>query len=157
LSARFREPSLSRPQVFPAQDKAVIPAVCVPLNGSGEQTRVRAHPGQIGIERADQLTSSFLKIVTVPEENPVQLSEGFRYPVSRYIAMDDRHEAFVIGRCVRDFPAADLRCDRIGCEHEDECMGGLDCSVDRFLPCVSGRNPFPIDPGFPITTLQFLI
>jgi hypothetical protein len=45
---------------------------------------------------------------------------------------------------VRDFLAADLRRYRIGCEHEDERMGSLDCPVDRSLPCVSGRNPFPI-------------
>jgi hypothetical protein len=69
----------------------------------------------------------------------------------------DWHKAFVICRCVRDFLAAHLRCDRIGCKHKDERMGSLDCPVDRFLPCVSGRNPFSIDPGFPVTTLQFFV
>src|SRR5947208_2165246 len=81
----------------------------------------------------------------------------FGTPVGRYIAMDDRHEAFIVGRCVRDFLAAHLRSDRIRCEHEDERMGSFDCPVDRFLPCVSGRNPFPIYPCFPITTLHFLV
>ena len=118
---------------------------------------MRAHPGEIGIESADQLISSFVKIVTVPEENPVQFSERFRYSLGRHLARDDWHEAFIVGRCVRDFFAADFGCDRIGCKHEDEGISSLDCPVDRFLPCVSGRNPFPIDPGFPITTLQFLV
>src|SRR5262249_25665975 len=118
-----------------------------------ERSRVDAHPLEIRIERANQLTSSFLKIVTVSEENPIQFSKGFRHPFGSHVAMDNRHEALVICHCVRDFPATDLRCDRIGREHEDERMGSLDCPVDRFFPCVSWRNPFPIHPGFPITTL----
>ena len=118
---------------------------------------MRAHPSEIGIERADQLVSRLVKIVTRPEENPVQLSERFRNRVGHDIAMGERHEAFIIGRRVRDLLTADLRCDRIGCEHEDERIGSLDRPVDRFFPCVSGRNPFPINPRFAIATLQFLV
>ena len=54
LSASFCEPLLSGSQIFSPQNKAVIPAVCVPLNRSGEQPRVRTHPLEIGVERAEQ-------------------------------------------------------------------------------------------------------
>ena len=80
LGASFREPSLSRPQIVAAQNKAVVLAVCVPLNCTGEQTRVRVDPIEIGIECADQRISRFLKIIALPEENPVQLSPALRAP-----------------------------------------------------------------------------
>ena len=114
LRTSFRKPSLSRAQIFTAQDKALAPAASVPFYRSGEQTRVRTHPFEVRIECADQLVSSFLKIVTVPAENPVQLSERFRYPIGRHVAMDDRHETLIIRRCVRDFLTAHLGCNRIG-------------------------------------------
>jgi hypothetical protein len=53
LSCSFREPSLSRPQIITAQNEAVVPAVCIPLNCTREQTGVRVHPIEIGFERAD--------------------------------------------------------------------------------------------------------
>src|SRR4030095_15448118 len=36
LSCSFREPSLSRPQIITAQNEAVVPAVCIPLNCTRE-------------------------------------------------------------------------------------------------------------------------
>ena len=47
LGASFRQPSLSRPQIITAQNKAVVLTVCVPLNCTGKQTRVRVHPIEI--------------------------------------------------------------------------------------------------------------
>ena len=73
FSAELPAPSFSRTQIFTAQNKAVVPAVCFPLNCSGKQARVRPYPFEIGIQRANQSISSLAKIVTLPKENPVQL------------------------------------------------------------------------------------
>ena len=133
-------------------NKAVIPAVCVPPIAR-EQARVRAHPLEIGIQRADQRASSPPQNRHSPGRKSSSAPSDFG--TLRPLRRDGRSArgVYYSRRCARFLPQT-FRCDRVGCEHEDERMGSLDCPVDVF-PCVPGGLPNP--PGFLITTLQFLV
>jgi hypothetical protein len=133
-------------QIAAAKEIAPLPALLFPLQSAPEKPGVRADPVQVGVESGDKSLERGAVVILVPKERPIPCCERLRHGLAAGIAADDGHEALVLLERVAELPRANLGGERIGADHEEEVVRGLDALEDLLQPFRGREDVLPVDP-----------
>ena len=141
-----RKPVLCFAQVGAAEQQALVVVPQLPLARADKQSRVRADPVEVGLERLDERVDGVVEVVLGAEEDPVPRGELGRDGEAVRIAIEERDDSLPVLERVRQLLAALLGAQRVRADHERERVRGVDPRRDLAAPFGRRRDVLPVGP-----------
>ena len=141
------EPAFGGFKIRTAQGRAVAAPLLVPVPRPLAQTRMLAHPGEVGMQRRVERRQRRLLVVALGEEYPVEPPQRRRGIRVRNTTRHNWNDPLAESRALVQLPGADRRCDRIRAHTEDDRVGGRDQPGETLLPGFARRDIGYVEEG----------
>jgi hypothetical protein len=138
-------PGLGLAQVAAAEEKAGVAPTPIPLARAQPDPRVAPHPVRVDAHRLQELRRRLVEPLVGGEVDPLRMSECLRHGPLRRSSLHRSDPLAAVGGVLELQPAV-RRGERVGTEHEDERVGGVDRAAK--LGLVVGRpvgDVLPVD------------
>src|SRR6266542_2291615 len=140
------EPGLGVAQIPSAENKAAIALRVGPLTRPRGETRVLIAPGEIDLQRIDELRHTVREVVDLTQENPFRVPQRLRKLALVDRSIHHRDDQLVQRGGVVELVATVLGGDRVRADNEDECLACLDASLHALSPVRTCSDVGDVDP-----------